>query len=281
MAAGAQSKYLIAGPPPSRMGSWRNSVAGVSPASVTSSAIATSGCDAEGRGARAAQPDLLLHARHGHHGRRHVALGEPAHRLDHHGAAGAVVDGLAREHARAVQRHARADERDRVADAHAERLGLLAARRAEVEEHLVQRDRLGALLGGHDVRGLGADDAEHGALRALHLQHLVGEHAVVVVADGREPHEALVLDVLHEEAELVHVRAQHEHRRALRAAPREVVIAERIARLLVRQRRKLCVHELGNLLLVAGDAARGVELEHEVEHPIGHRGISFGRCSRF
>ena len=42
-AAGAQSKYLMAGPPPSLIGSWRNSVAGVSPASVTSSAIATSG----------------------------------------------------------------------------------------------------------------------------------------------------------------------------------------------------------------------------------------------
>ena len=33
----------MAGPPPSLIGSWRNSVAGVSPASVTSSAIATSG----------------------------------------------------------------------------------------------------------------------------------------------------------------------------------------------------------------------------------------------
>ena len=55
-----------------------------------------------------------------------------------------------------------------------------------------------------------------GPFSALHLEHLVGEHAVVVVADRREPQEALVLDVLHEEAELVHVRAQHQHGRALR-----------------------------------------------------------------
>ena len=70
------------------------------------------------------------------------------------------------------------------------------------------------------MRGLRADDADHGAVQALDLEHLVGEHAVVVIADRREPQEALVLDVLHEEAELVHVRAEHQDRRVL--APRFV-----------------------------------------------------------
>ena len=147
VAAGAQSKYLIAGPPPSRIGSWRNSVAGVSPASVTSSAMATSGWTRNAAGPGAAQPELLLDAGHRHDGCGHVALGEPPHGLDHHRAAGAIVDGLAREHARAVERHARAHERDRVADAHAQRLGLLTAGRAQVDEHVMQRDRLPALLG--------------------------------------------------------------------------------------------------------------------------------------
>ncbi len=34
--------------------------------------------------------------------------------------------------------------------------------------------------------------------------------SVVVVADRREPHESLVLDVLDDEAELVHVGAEHQ-----------------------------------------------------------------------
>ena len=131
-----------------------------------------------------------------------------------------------------------------------------------------------------DVGGLGADDADHRAVRALHLEHLVGEHAVVVVADAGEPHEAFVLDVLDEEADLVHVRAQHQHGRALGSPLREVVVAERVARLLVRERRELGVHELGDLLLVAGDAPGGIELEHEVEHPIGHRWGLLRLCGR-
>ncbi len=110
-----------------------------------------------------------------------------------------------------------------------------------------------------------------GPFRPGDLEHLVGEHAVVVVADGREAQEALVLDVLDEEAELVHVRAQHQHGRALGAPPGEVAIAERILRVLVGERRELGVHQLRDLLLVARDAACGIELEHQVEHAIGHR----------
>ena len=165
-----------------------------------------------------------------------MAAGEspqPAHHLDHHRAAGPVVDGLAREDPRAVQGHAGARERGEVADAHAERLRLLAARGADVDVELVDRDRLLRLVGRQDVGRLRAGDAVDRSLRAVDREILVDDHAGVVESDRGDADEALVLDVLDDEPELVHVRAEHHGGPAVAAAAGEVVVSERIGLVLV------------------------------------------------
>ena len=115
---------------------------------------------------------------------------------------------------------------------------------------------------------LRAGDAGDGALRAVDREVLVDDHARVVVADGRDADEPLVLDVLDDEPELVHVRAQHHSRRTVAAAPREEVVPERVGVVLVVVAVELAGDDVGDEALVPGDADGGVEGGEQVEHPV-------------
>lgn len=99
---------------------------------------------------------------------------------------------------------------------------------------------------------------------------LVDDHARVVIADGGDPHEALVLDVLDDEPELVHVRAEHHGGRTVAAAPREVVVPEGVGVVVVVVAAKLVGDDVGNQALVPGDADGGIEGGEQVEHPVWH-----------
>ena len=105
------------------------------------------GLHAEGRRAGAAQADLLLHARHRDDGGRRSSRSVRRRIVS-------IITAQPARSSTALPVNTRvplscmpgAHERDRIADAHAQRLGLLAVGRAEVEEHLAQRDRLARLL---------------------------------------------------------------------------------------------------------------------------------------
>ena len=99
-------------------------------------------------------------------------------------------------------------------------------------------------------------------------QILVDHHARIVVADLRDAEEALVLDVLDDEAELVHVGAEHHRGCAVTAAAREELVPERVGPVLVVVAVELLCDDAGDQALVSRDADGGVEGGEQVEHPV-------------
>ena len=118
------------------------------------------------------------------------------------------------------------------------------------------------------MRRLGARDPGDGALRPMDGEILVDDHARVVVSNRGDPDEALVLDVLDDESELVHVGAEHHRRHAIPAGAGEVLIPERVGRVLVVVAVELLCDDLGDQALVSRDPDGGVEGGEQVKHRV-------------
>ena len=133
---------------------------------------------------------------------------------------------------------------------------------------LVDRDRLLRLVGRQDVGRLRAGDAVDRPLLPVDGEILVDHHPGVVEPDGHDPDEALVLDVLDDEPQLVHVRAEHDGGAAVAPAAREVVVSERVGLVLVVMSVELGGDDVGDQALVPRDADGGVESGEQVEHRV-------------
>ena len=126
---------------------------------------------------------------------------EGLHRHDHGGDAGAVVKGL--EGGAVVHQAREGDaEADRVAHAH-EGLDLLLGQ-ADVHRKVAHLRGLVRAVG--QVRGLDADDAVE-RLTAKHRHLAAGEYSGVKRTKVVQADEAVVLDGGHQQAHLIHVRA--------------------------------------------------------------------------
>ena len=152
------------------------------------------------------QAHFLLHGKDAVDGERgfHGLQG-----LDQHRHAGPVVEGLS-GHAAVCQFPEFPVDRDRRPHINAEVLDLLPVRCPDIDEHVVDLDAFLALLLVHHVRGLAADDAEDRALGCVQDHALVVERGAVPAAKGNEPDEALLVDVFHHQADLVHVGGEHD-----------------------------------------------------------------------
>ena len=205
----------ITGPEPS---GWLpisfSSTPGASVAWVTSTAMARSGRDLEGRGAGAEEADLLLdRGDGGEAAAQRVALVAAPQRLERDVGAEAVVH-RARDQPVAGEAHRLGGDHDRVADAD-QRGGLVAVGGADVDVQALQLDDLLALLGVEQVDRLAADDAGDEAVPAAHLDPLADQDLRVPAADRGEPEEALLVDVGDDQADLVDVADDGEQRRVL------------------------------------------------------------------
>ena len=76
----------------------------------------------------------------------------------------------------------------------------------------LQLDHLLALVGLEQVDRLAADDAEHRAVLAAHLDPLADQDLGIPAADRGEPEEALLVDVDDDQPDLVDV-ADHRQQR--------------------------------------------------------------------
>ena len=113
----------------------------------------------------------------------------------------------------------------------------------------------GALVPLLQVHSLAADDAGHA--RFAHEHALAHADGRVDAADGHVADEAVVADVLDHEADLVHVRGDHDRGCALLlAALPGHDAAHGVDRDLVAVGRGLVDDEAAHLALVAGDAAQ-------------------------
>ncbi len=91
----------------------------------------------------------------------------------------------------------------------------LAAAGADVDEELVEFRHLRFFAPVLHVDGERADDAEHLAVAAVDVDALAPRQAGIVPAHAAEPDEAVVVDVLDLEGDLVGVALHHDFRRAL------------------------------------------------------------------
>jgi hypothetical protein len=76
--------------------------------------------------------------------------------------------------------------------------------------------------------------------------------------------------VLDDEAQLVHVRAQHHRRRARRAGADEELVPERVGLVPVVVSGELVGDQVGDRRLVAGDAGGRVEAAEQGEGAVGY-----------
>jgi len=162
-----------------------------------------------------------------------LLLGQDPQRLSGHKAPRPVVERLPR-HVPLLKPKERVVDRRWVADVHAERLRLVPAAGPDVHEQVVERNDLVPVPVRLDV-GRGAPDDPVDLLPAPgEDREAVGhEDPVVPSAEGGEAEEPVLLDPLHHEPHLVHVRIEH-HR--VSAPPRagEVPEGVRLAALHVR-----------------------------------------------
>src|SRR5690606_19451832 len=210
----------------------------------------------ERAGERAAQADLLLGGEDGVDLERGVL--EALQRLHGDPAARPVVERLAGDDLAEVVELL--PQRDHVADAD---LGLdVVGAEAEVDEEVRELRDLRALLLRADVDGL-AGRVHHAdqlltRQRGVHRDLAGEEVARVEAAELLQAEEALVVDELHEEADLVHVGGQHRARRAvLLGALHGVQVAHRVRLQLVDDALQLGLDDLADALLTAG-YARGL-----------------------
>ena len=112
-----------------------------------------------------------------------------------------------------MQFHERGLENHRVAHVHQAAHGGRVVPYVHIEG--IHGDGLFPLGRGQQVRGLRAHHAEQIAAFRLHDHFVRGQHARVYAAVAPQAQTAVVLDFGHAHADLVHVRAQHNHGAAL------------------------------------------------------------------
>ena len=101
---------------------------------------------------------------------------------------------------------------------------LVLALGADVEPQVLDLRHLLPLLLVEQVDRLAGDDAQHRALRAPDGQPLADEDLRVPAADGRDVDEAVVVDVLHDQADLVAVPGQHDPQRGCRRSATAITL---------------------------------------------------------
>ena len=212
-----------------------------------------------GRGA--ARADLLLDGcRRNEIARRAARLGELLEHADGHPHAHLVVEGARNRHVLAEALVADA-ERDRVADPH-ELLDLLA-RHSEVDHELVDRRDVLALVGFDEVDRLASDDAAQGAGVGVHVNTQSGQDRRVDASDGRHGQIAVVGDVGDHQADLVHMRGEHQRGPVGVALKQGVHRAHDIGADLVCGAGKALAHHVGDGNLVSGGRGRLKQLLEE------------------
>ena len=207
------------------------------------------GCDA-----RAAGADLLLHGEHAAQLAGIIALGEHAQQ---HKAAHAVIQRLA-HHEAVAQLHKRGVERG-VAAGRAQALRLLLRRYADVDAQRAVIRGLFHLLVAHQVHGLEADDARHAVFAHEHAAR--GDHARIDAAHAVKAQQAVLRRKADDEADLVHMRADH---RALFARLAGVAAGIQVADGVrehpapaAQDALRLLAQRRADLVLAAGYAAQG------------------------
>ncbi len=183
------------------------------------------GPQAVGRGARAAEGDLLLHDADGRDvAGRAAGLGHEPRGLERDERAEAVVH-RARDDAFVAELDGLAgDDRD-VADAH-EAARLVAVLGRDVDVQVAQLGGLLAVLLAQEVDRLAPDRAGDDAVAGRDLDALADEDLRVPAADADEAQKAVVVDVRDDEADLVDVADDREERRALRTVPGTRAVTE-------------------------------------------------------
>ena len=159
----------------------------------------------ERRRARAREGDLLLgDGRAVHVAGRAAGLGDEPRGLERHEAAEPVVE-RARDEPPVGQLDGLAGDHRHVADAHA-RARVVAVLGADVDVQALELGRLApVLLGLEQVDRLLADHAGHRPVARGDLDPLADEDHGVPAADAGEPEEAVVVDVVDDQPDLVDV----------------------------------------------------------------------------
>lgn len=165
------------------------------------------GLHGEGGGLGTAEADFFLHGEAGVKIEGGLALGffQFAQGLDEEKDGGAVVERLN------VDAIAELDEGAVAGDAIADGDDFIEVffGEAGVDEVVFDLSDAVAFVGLHDVDGLAAHDA-HDVLFPVDDDALRGESFGIEATEGVEAHEALVIDVSDDEADLVHVRGGHD-----------------------------------------------------------------------
>ena len=216
------------------------------------------GVDAEGRGLGTAHTHLLLDGEDEVDIVGHGGLLQTLGDLDQHGTADAVIQGTAGD-AAAQEAGNTAIQGAEVTDLDLS-LGLLLVLGTDVDVALI-----GAQLGGSGI-DLGHQDALEAACEG-DLRERGGDP--VDTADGVDADEAAVLDVGYQEADLVHVGAEHDLL-LLGLGGGAVLDGDEVAHgvvvALIRDGGNDGQKLIRNGLLAAGNGARGGESLNEVEH---------------
>jgi hypothetical protein len=236
------------------------------------------GAERVGGRARAGERDLLLRDGDARDvAGRAAGLGHQARRLERHEAAEPVVERAGDEPAVRVLERLAGDHGD-VADPH-ERAGLVAVLRADVDVQVAQLRHLLALLVAQQVDRLLADHAGHDAVARGHLDALADQDHGIPAADTPEPQEAVVVDVVDDQPDLVDMADHGQQRPAGRALHARDGRADRVVRHVGERRGRLAVHRGGGLL-VAGRARRGQQLAEDLGDGHKPRKLSGSPVSR-
>ena len=209
--------------------------------------------------------------------RRAAGLGHQPGDLEGHEAAQAVVHG-ARHDAAVRELDGLAGDHGDVADAH-QAARVLAVLRADVDVEVAQLRDLLALLVAQQVDRLLAHHAgDHAAARG-DLHALADEDHRVPAADAGEPQEAVVVDVVDDQADLVDVADDGEQRPVGGALHARDGRADGVVGDLGEGGGRLAEHG-GGALLVARGAGSGEELAQDVGDGHGGGQVS-GLSGRF
>ncbi len=158
------------------------------------------------------EADLFLRGGDGHDAGARSLLGRPTQGLENDRGAHPVVDRACGEAALGELDRVGSDDRD-VADRDGGAC-LVSAGGPDVDPQVLELHRLAPVLGRHQVNRPATDDPEDLPLRREDLDALSHEHLRIPAADGADEEIALVVDVVHHEADLVDVTGQHDRGRA-------------------------------------------------------------------
>ena len=217
------------------------------------------GVERECHARRAAQTDFLLHgeAEPGVDGR--LVLKE----LEQCRAAHAVVNGLGLNES-VTELGGRGVEHAVVAERH-QLFGRRLGGRADVDIEVLGFRHGAALGGSREMHRLDADNA----LSFAEADRTADDHARVYAADKAEFQVAVVGDFLDDDADLIHVCAEHDRTlERLCALSEHHDVADGVCADFVRKGFCLFEHELAHGVLAAGRTRQGAQLLHQFNHAL-------------